>query len=554
LHTLQKNIIVNNIEKRVEELKFRVESVSFQEDNHAIELIDLLKTVLNELDDLIEFNCGVVYIFDPGHNMLKLSASKRLPSKTKEIITTFANGFHFHVFEHKKPLIINDLSKSSYKNYPAASILYVPILLSDSCLGVIGLESEKLNNFTDRHKSIVSSFAELTIPLLKESNLINKIEFQQLEVAVMQSINQLIASRFELEQFFLKVFEQTNRIIDMSTFRIGIFKIDEMAIEYLFYMQDGMKVEKEKELLPESILNTLINDRQFILFNCGEEERDQTYKLDSVVSDQVKCQSFLAVPMIVDDRVMGMIAVQSRPGKMYHQHHAGMLQQIAHLMAIIVDHHYLATSLRSQQSYYEHIFDKFDEGVAVIDSGLNVQFLNKWMRVRYGKNAIGKFCDEVFADWFVRCSEYLQKKPGRSNHILKTKGVDNEPYLLTIDHSPGTANILIFLKTKRSAEEHLDDVANKKRLEAVLDTVRAIAHHLSQPLTGIIGYISLLLDDLHEGENLYNEIKEIEQQVNRVDVLIKKIQDITHFRNKEFPDDQEFMNFDKSFYKNEQKY
>ena len=79
-------------------------------------------------------------------------------------------------------------------------------------------------------------------------------------------------------------------------------------------------------------------------------------------------------------------------------------------------------------------------------------------------------------------------------------------------------------------------LAEKEKLQGVLEMAGAICHELNQPLMCISGYSELLLMDTSDNEFLHANIGKLKKQVDRLGEITKKLMKITKCKTKNYLD------------------
>lgn len=82
----------------------------------------------------------------------------------------------------------------------------------------------------------------------------------------------------------------------------------------------------------------------------------------------------------------------------------------------------------------------------------------------------------------------------------------------------------------------IDKEMEESRLRALIELAGATAHEMRQPLAIIIGFSDLLRDKIERGENTEEDIKIIKEQCLRMDDIIKKMLNITHYKTIRYTD------------------
>ncbi len=80
----------------------------------------------------------------------------------------------------------------------------------------------------------------------------------------------------------------------------------------------------------------------------------------------------------------------------------------------------------------------------------------------------------------------------------------------------------------------IDDSQNGDRASAALsecrqflEMARKIGHEMNQPLTGISGYCTLMMEECDEGDPIYRDLQQIQQQTKRLEQLIFEFQTLS---------------------------
>ena len=86
----------------------------------------------------------------------------------------------------------------------------------------------------------------------------------------------------------------------------------------------------------------------------------------------------------------------------------------------------------------------------------------------------------------------------------------------------------------------------KEKLQGVLEMAGAACHELNQPLQIISGYYELLIKDIPDDHSLNAKFKIIQEQINKMREITKKIMKITKYETRPYPDGSKIIDIDKS--------
>ena len=198
----------------------------------------------------------------------------------------------------------------------------------------------------------------LTNVVMKEKNEELEKKTEELEqsynsVSVLSKIGRDITSTLSLDTILNTVYENVNQLMDASVFGIGVYNAEGATIDYQLAIDKSKRykpysrsmedkdqfpvwcIENKKEIFINNVemeYGTYINS--MVKLNANAELEDGT-------ASEIQ-HSLLYVPMMVKDRVIGLITVQSYEKNAYTQYHLDILKTLAS---------YTSAALYNAQSY-----------------------------------------------------------------------------------------------------------------------------------------------------------------------------------------------------------
>ncbi|MGA8178426.1 MAG: response regulator [Desulfobacterales bacterium] len=74
----------------------------------------------------------------------------------------------------------------------------------------------------------------------------------------------------------------------------------------------------------------------------------------------------------------------------------------------------------------------------------------------------------------------------------------------------------------------------REKLQVIFEMTGAICHELSQPMQAISGNSELMLMNIQENDPLYQNIKAIKEQVDRMGNITRKLKRVTRYKTKDY--------------------
>jgi phosphoserine phosphatase RsbU/P len=113
-----------------------------------------------------------------------------------------------------------------------------------------------------------------------------------------------------------------------------------------------------------------------------------------------------------------------------------------------------------------------------------------------------------------------------------------------------TNELLARVEVGRRVVELQDRLVEHSKLQGALETVGAICHEFNQPLQAIFGYTELLMMEIAQEHPLYQKLRVINESVNRVGEINRKLMTISQYKTKKFLGEKNILDIDEASKKN----
>jgi sigma-B regulation protein RsbU (phosphoserine phosphatase) len=133
-----------------------------REFSSILDLDDLLKRIADSVRKLIHYDAFGIFLLDPATGTLKTRFSARYKQRVEIENIPPGMGITGAAVETKEPVRVADTAVDSryIASHPnVRSELAVPLMVQDRVVGVLNVESEKINFFTDDHQSLLTLLA-----------------------------------------------------------------------------------------------------------------------------------------------------------------------------------------------------------------------------------------------------------------------------------------------------------------------------------------------------------------------------------------------------------
>ncbi|MCF7500329.1 GGDEF domain-containing protein [Pseudoalteromonas sp. L1] len=318
-------------------------------------LEELLDYVTSQVVNRLGFIECVIYLADDETRTLKEVASLGTASSsdTYHIDRTeinFDQGITGYVASSGLPLMVGDVTQDSRyiaDARPALSELCVPLVYKEKVLGVIDCEHPQKHYYTDAHLEVLSTVAHLLSAKINQVRTVENLQqtvkqlndAQKLENSMLQIAN-LTYQSSELDSFFESLHSIITSLLRADNFFIGLYDKQLDVLDLVYIIEEGVRSNAHKKISKELLKDTasyyLLTIDQSLLFN--KEEFEKHIKAGHFKMVGRQAESWLGVPFKVNERISGVIAVQSY-SKHYHysEHDRALLTYVSRQISMAID-------------------------------------------------------------------------------------------------------------------------------------------------------------------------------------------------------------------------
>jgi len=256
-------------------------------------------------------------------------------------------GLTGYIIRNRQPLLLRNLAENAafherlgiaMLGEPALSWLGVPLIAADKVLGVMAIQSyESENLYTEQDLALFSTIAAQAAIAIDNARLFQERERRITELAILNEIGRALSATVEQEAVTQAIYEQVGRILDTTNFFIALYDEKRQEWETVLDIVHGQRGPSVRASVQEGLSGYIIRNRQPLLFHTAAELEAFHRERGAQTIGEPAC-SWLGVPMIVADRVLGVIGVESYDREhAFSQEHLEVLSTIAAQAAIALE-------------------------------------------------------------------------------------------------------------------------------------------------------------------------------------------------------------------------
>ncbi len=234
------------------------------------------------------------------------------------------------------------------------SEMALPLISRGRVLGALTIQSEHEAAFTNEDITSLQTLADQLANAIENASLFEQTQARAKELSVLNEMATAFTQTMDVDLLIEHTYNFTSRLMDASNFYLALYNAEDVSIEFKLFTEDGERIPppEPKIILGDGLTDWIVINKLPILLSDNLEEH--LAQLGIEVRGQ-PALSWLGVPMLLGEKVIGVIAVQSYThANSYRQQELDLLISIASQAAVAIDS---ATRFqRSQaQARYEQI-------------------------------------------------------------------------------------------------------------------------------------------------------------------------------------------------------
>jgi diguanylate cyclase (GGDEF)-like protein/PAS domain S-box-containing protein len=312
--------------------------------NSQPDLTALLRTITESAANLLEVNMGGLYLIQPDEHLLELVVSYNLPGNFTGTRLRFGEGISGRVAQSGEVVMIDDYEHWDSKAKPFSNVnlrrvLAVPLKTKGVVIGVIDVVDDQIAApFSPEEIRLVTLFADQAAIAVENVRLLEQTSQHANRLAMLNRIGVAITMGLDMQTVLGTLLDQCKLVAQVDCFYVSLYDQANELITVPFYYEDGTVTSGASRDIQQNpgLTGEVIRSRQTLYL---DDTFDAEYPTPTRIlrAGSRETRSYIGLPLILRDRVIGVLSIQSYKIDAYTRAQIQIMEMIAIQAAIAIE-------------------------------------------------------------------------------------------------------------------------------------------------------------------------------------------------------------------------
>ncbi|TEU18828.1 MAG: GAF domain-containing protein, partial [Anaerolineales bacterium] len=505
--------------------------------SRSLDLDTILDDALNKVFEVIDADVGGIYLLDEGNDELTLIAHCGLSESFFKNIKRLkvGEGAVGQTAQSVRPVLVDSRTVEDELLAEAERValgedihseVNVPLSTRGRVHGVLRIARHHEQPFTSREVELLTAIGNQIAVAIENAQLYKKATERMKEATALHRMSGTLMRTLNLDQLL----ESTLAVLQRS------FGYPHCAILLVDEKREELRIEAARGYLRDTVGKLGIKIGQegivgWVAANRTPLNVPDTTQDDRYVEKVKGIGSEIAVPMLVGEKLVGVLDVQSTEVNAFGEDDLRSLSSIAAQAAIAIERAQLYAATLAERNRTERIVTNIADGVITVDRELRVLSLNpaaEQMTGWQGAEAIGCPCAEVLSltseSGESLWNESRKELSGYNFPRARIVRKDGRPIYVSASLAPllGPADQVmggVIAIRDCSADMELDRIKS--------EMVTMVSHELRSPLANMQTAMELVLTSDFEEDLQREMLNLVRSQCARLASFVEELLDVS---------------------------
>ncbi len=307
----------------------------------TLDLDQLLANVSEIVHRVLPYDLFAILLFNERRQDLRIRyAVGHRDEVVRNLSVAVGEGVTGTAAARREPILVGDVRNDPRYLSTVDAVrteLAVPMTARGKLVGVIDLQSTRLNAYTEYDRALLRLIAGRAAIAIDNARLYRRVEKQNRTLRTLTNISREFSSILDLNELLGKIASTIRELIDYDAFSILSVDHQAKALRHLFSIRIDQRVNIDNVPLGKGITGAAAESREVVRVH--DTRKDPRY-----IASHPDIRSEIAVPLVSQDHVVGVMDLESDRVGHFTDDHVRTLTLLAPQVA---------SSVENARLYYE---------------------------------------------------------------------------------------------------------------------------------------------------------------------------------------------------------
>ncbi len=335
-------------QERAELLDFLLDVSAATSD--TLDLDRILANVAAIVKDVVPYDLFAILLYSERQHGLGIRYSiGHREEVVRNLVIPLGEGITGIAAANRQPVLSADVrSDPRYLTALDAvqSELAVPMLARGKLVGVIDLQSTRLAAYREQDRALLQLIASRVAVSIDNARLYRRVDRQNRTLKTLAHLSQEFSSILDLDELLRKIATTTHSLVAFDAFSILLLDAEHKVLRHRFSERYDQRVDLDNIPLGKGLTGAAAESREIV--RVADTLADQRY-----IASHPDIRSEIAVPLIVQDRVVGVMNLESERMGYFTEEHARLLALLAPQIASSVENARLYEEIAQREQWMD---------------------------------------------------------------------------------------------------------------------------------------------------------------------------------------------------------
>lgn len=302
--------------------------------SETLDLDELLSSVAEIVRRVIPYDLFAILLFNEKRKDLRIRyAVGHREEVVRNLSVALGEGIVGAAAAHREAILVPDVhADERYLNTSdiVRSELSLPMIARNRVVGVIDVQSTLVGAFKDYDRAMLRLIAGRIAAAIDNAQLYRRAERQYRTIRTLSRISHEFSAILDIDELLSKIASSVRNLINYDAFSILLVDPEQKSLRHRFSIRYDQRVNIDNIPLGKGITGAAATSREIVRVH--DTDTDPRY-----IASHPDIHSEIAVPLVVQHRVVGVMDLESERIGYFTDEHTRMLGLLAPSVAIAVE-------------------------------------------------------------------------------------------------------------------------------------------------------------------------------------------------------------------------